>query len=149
MAFEQAYDVDIGSGTLPNLAQHKRLAGTIGGDIHPRVDNDRKLNARRGAGVVTLNPEDHSVHLGLGQQNITVSSSALPLPASPLDSRRALVIHNNGPDILYIGGSNVTTANGFPMAVNEKIAIDIQGNTNVWVYGVSAGTSDVRLMELA
>jgi hypothetical protein len=149
MAFEQAYDVVIGSGTLPSLAQHKRLQGTVGPDTHPVVDNDRKINARRGLGAVVLNPEDHSVHLGLGQQNIAVSSTALPLPASPLDSRRALVIHNNGPDILYIGDPNVTTANGFPMAVNEKIAIDIQGNQNVWVYGVSAGTSDVRIMELA
>jgi hypothetical protein len=149
MAFEQAYDVVIGSGTLPGLERHKRLVGTMGGDIHPRVNNDRRIDARRGAGVVTLNPEDHSVHLGLGQQNISVASSALPLPASPLDSRRALVIHNNGPDILYVGDSSVTTGNGFPLALNEKMAIDIQGNTNVWVYGVSAGTSDVRIMELA
>jgi len=148
MSFEQTYDVVIGSGTLPGLDTHHRLTGTIGGDIHPSVDNNRKLNARRGAGVVTLNPEDHSVHLGLLQQNLSVTA-AVPLPASPLDSRRALVIHNNGPDILYVGGSNVTTANGFPLIVNEKIAIDIQGNTNVWVYGVSDGTSDVRILEFA
>jgi hypothetical protein len=148
MAYEQTYDVVIGSGTLPGLAAHHRLAGSVGPDIHPVVDNNRQLNARRGAGVVTLNPEDHSVHLGLSQQNLAVTS-AVPLPASPLDSRRALVIHNNGPDILYVGSSDVTTANGFPLALNEKMAIDIQGNTNVWVYGVSAGTSDVRILELA
>ncbi len=149
MAYEQTYDVVIGSGTLPGLATHHRLAGSVGPDIHPIVDNNRQLNARRGAGVVTLNPEDHSVHLGLLQQNLAVASSALPLPANALDSRRALVIHNNGPDILYVGASNVTTSNGFPLAVNEKMAIDIQGNTNVWVYGVSAGTSDVRVLEFA
>lgn len=149
MAFEQTYDVVIGSGTLPGLAAHRQLEGTVGGNTHPVVDNNRKLSARRGAGVVTLNPEDHSVHLGLLQQNLTVNAVSLPLPTNPLESRRALVLHNNGPDILYVGTSSVTANNGFPLAVNEKIAIDIQGNTNVWMYGVSAGTSDVRILELA
>lgn len=148
MAYEQTYDVVIGSGTLPGLAAHHKLGGAIGGNTHPKVSNDRTLNARRGAGVVMLNPEDHSVHLGLLQQNLAVTS-AVPLPTNPLDSRRALVIHNNGPGILYVGTSNVTVANGFPLAVNEKMAIDIQGNTNVWVYGVSASTSDVRILEFA
>jgi len=149
MAFETAYDVNLGSGTLPFLREHRRLQGIVGPDTHPELGNNRELNARRGQGVVTLNPEDHSVHFGLAQQNIAVTSTAVPFPASPLEGRRCLVIHNNGSDILYIGGSDVTTANGFPLAVNEKISIDIQGNQNVWIYGVSAGSSDVRILEFA
>ena len=149
MAFEQTYDSVVGSGTLPAFGLHPALADDITQDRYPRVNNRNAPEARRGLGTVVVNPEDFSVHLGLGQQNITVMGTAVLLPPSPLEFRRALVIHNNGADILYIGGANVTTSNGFPLAANEKIAIDIQGNNSVRVYGVSGGSSDVRILELA
>jgi hypothetical protein len=137
----------IGSGTVPHLAVSPALE--ISNDTFPIPSHRHNLKTRTGENVVMINIEDFSVFIGMNQQAVSVSSSALPLPANPLEFRRALVIHNNGGSTLYIGGSNVTTANGFPLAANEKISIDIQNNESVTVYGISAGTSDVRLLELA
>ena len=147
MSYEGTYDVISGSGTTPFLNNHTALDTDITRDRFP--GNSSRHNTKRGLGTAIINPEDFSVHFGLNQQSISVSTSAVALPGSPLEYRRALVIHKECPDILYIGRSNVTTANGFPIAVDEKIAIDIQGNVSVTVYGVSEGTSDVRLLELA
>jgi hypothetical protein len=137
----------IGSGTVPHLTDSPTV--NLNHNQYPNASARKALNTRFGQNSVLINVEDFSVFLGMNQQAVAVSTSALQLPPSPLPSRRALVIHNNGSSILYIGGSNVTTANGFPLAANEKIAIDIQGNPNVAVYGVSAGSSDVRVLEFA
>ena len=59
------------------------------------------------------------------------------------------MIHNAGSVDIFLGGSNVTTTNGMPLAAGEKIAFDIQGNPNVVVYAICATASDVRIMELA
>lgn len=137
----------IGSGTVPHLAASPAL--DISSDTFPIPSQRAALNTRFGDNVVMINIEDFSVFIGMNQQAISVTSSAVPLPTNALKFRRALVIHNNGSSTLYIGGSNLTVANGFPLAANEKISIDIQNNENVTVYGISAGTSDVRILELA
>lgn len=141
------YTAVIGSGQTPHVAHALPYSVTEG--TYPVPDQRTNLRTRLGEGVIVLNPENHSVSIGLGTQAIEVTSSAVPLPATPLENRRAVVLHNVGPAILYIGASNVTTANGIPLAVDEKIAFDVQGTPNVTIYGVSAGTSDVRIMELA
>jgi hypothetical protein len=99
---------------------------------------------------VVVNPENFSVSIGLRQQAISVpGGTGVALPVTPLEYRRALVLHNSGPGILYIGLVGVTTGDGFPIAVGEKISIDCQGTPNVTLYGVSDSTSDVRVLEFA
>jgi hypothetical protein len=113
-------------------------------------DQRTSLRARQGDGVILLNPENLSVSIGLRNQAITVpGGTGIALPATPLENRRALVLHNVGPGILYIGLSTVTTVDGFPIAVGEKIAIDAQGTPNLAIYGVSDSTCDVRILELS
>ena len=140
------YATAIGSGTTPFIQN---------GPVHdlnnayPVPDQRSALKTRRGEGAVILNPEDFSINIGLSTGAITVATSALPLPATPLEYRRALVVHNAGNVDVFLGGSNVTVANGMPLAAGEKIAFDIQGNPNVVVYAICATSSDVRVMELA
>lgn len=145
------YYAILGSGTVPNIGPyHPSLSGAFSNNRFPQpCDGNGKVFTRTGTGTIVLNYEDASIFLGLNAQAISVDTSATPLPASPIVGRRALAIHNSGPGILYIGYSNVTTAQGFPIAVDEKIALDIAGNPNVIVYGISESTSDVRILELA
>jgi|SRR5689334_13522628 len=138
----------IGSGTTPNVAHAPPYS--IAPGTFPVPDQRTNLRNRQGENVILLNPENFSVSIGLRNQAISVpGGTGVALPATPLENRRALVLHNAGPGTLYIGLVGVTTSDGFPIAVNEKIAIDCQGTPNVTLYGVSDSTCDVRVLELA
>lgn len=138
----------IGSGCTPHVAHAPPYSIPPG--TFPVPDQRTSLRARRGDSVIILNPENFSVSIGLRQQAISVpGGTGVALPLNPLENRRALVLHNFGPGTLYIGLPGVTTSDGFPIAVNEKIAIDCQGTPNVTLYGVSDSTCDVRVLELA
>lgn len=141
------YGTTIGSGTVPHILQ-----GPVHGlsrDTYPVPNQRDALKTRRGDGVVIVNPEDFSVNVGLTTQAITVGTSATALPTNPLEYRRALVIHNNSAVEIFLGDSTVTTSTGLPLAADEKIAFDVQGNTNVKIFAVCLTSADVRIMELA
>jgi len=136
-----------GSGTTPALAYgppHSLPENTF-----PVPSQRESLRTLQGDGSVILNPEDFSVSIGLSTSAVTVGGVAVALPANPLEFRRALVVHNNGNDTVYLGDSSVTTNSGLPLAAGEKIAFDIQNNQNVTVYAISSSSVNVRLMELA
>ncbi len=141
------YTTVVGSGTVSQLAEHPDLTGLR--QRYPVPSNRDQLRTRTGEGSVILNPEDFSVFLGLSVAAISISGVGVPLPDPPLRYRRALVLHNSGPDTLYIGPSGLNISNGFPINTNEKISIDITGNPNVYVYGISNGIANIRIMELA
>jgi len=80
----------------------------------------------------------------------TVTTSLTPLPDyGVLANRRALMIYNNGSTTLYIGGSDVTTADGLPVpAGSYSPALD--AGIRTIIYGVVAsGSTDVRVMEIS
>jgi len=141
------YFATVGSGTVPHMGYGPAHGLTPG--AYPGAHSKDDLRTRVGDGAIVLNPEDFSINIGLNTQAITVSTSAVPLPASPLEYRRALVVHNAGDVDVFLGGSNVTVSNGLPLAAGEKIAFDIQGNPNVEVYAICATSANVRIMELA
>ena len=144
------YVASIGSGTVPHIAHYNpTLSGNAPNGRFPIITADGKLFHRSGTGSIILNFEDASVFLGIEGNAISVTSPETAIPPVPLVNRRSLAIANIGPGILYIGKLGVTTSTGFPIAVGEKIAFDIQGNANVTIYGVSDSTSDVRYFELA
>lgn len=141
------YFTTVGSGTVPHVAHgpaHDLLPGA-----YPGAHSKNELRTRVGDGAVVLNPEDFSVSIGLRASAVTVGTSATPLPANPLEYRRALVVHNNGGTTIFLGNSAVTTSTGLPLAAGEKIAFDIQNNPNVVVYGVASGDTEIRILELA
>lgn len=145
------YVAVIGSGTTANVGPfNPSMSGAFPDGRYPVPSHHEKnVRARMGTGVAVLNPEDFSVFLGLNAQAILVGGTATALPLAALTNRRALAIHNNGPGTLFIGRAGVTTSDGFPLAINEKIGLDILGNDNVTVYGISDSSCDVRILELA
>jgi hypothetical protein len=45
---------------------------------------------------------------------------------------------------VYVGGSTVTAADGFPLAAGESVSLDLNAGTVVWV--VSAGSSNIKII---
>lgn len=113
----------------------------------PSVQNVRNM---RGSNHVLVNYEDINSVLGIAQNSgLTVTTGAVQLtgPATRLRGRRKLMIQNLGASIAYIGGtSGVTTANGVRVGSGELMTLDVLDFGDLWV--VSAGTSDIRVMEL-
>lgn len=141
------YNVIVGSGTVPTIA-HGPVHNITPGSF-PLPDQRNSLRNRTGEGVVVLNAEDYSVSIGIRSQAVSVGIAAVPLPTNPLEFRRALVVHNNGVSSIYLGDANVTVGTGLPLSAGEKIAFDIQATPNVFIYAISTGTVDVRIMELS
>jgi len=78
----------------------------------------------------------------------TVTTSLTPLPTyGVLNNRRAIIIYNNSANIIYIGGSDVTTANGMPVPANSYSPI-LDAGIHMIIYGIAAvGSNNVRVME--
>jgi hypothetical protein len=87
--------------------------------------------------------------IGLGNNTTTVTGTATAIPATALVGRESIAIFNvdNSTETVWIGDSNVTSANGFPLtSSNPAISIDV--DDSVVIYAISDGTSvDVRTLE--
>lgn len=88
------------------------------------------------------------------QVEFDTDDNAVPLPATPLAGRRRMYIKNlsNGSsDDLYVGGADVTTSNGYQLAIGDEIILEV--TDDIIVYGrtdAAAGSDiDVRILELA
>ena len=76
---------------------------------------------------------------------LTDANTPYLLPSSEQASREILAIYNASDVTIYIGGSNVSTANGFPIASSKYIIIPAV--SNIYVVCGSASKS-IRLLEL-
>ena len=85
------------------------------------------------------------VRYGLKSQAVNVGVVATALPTTALGKRRSMLIQNTGTDVVYIGGSDVTTANGFPLYLRGVIRIDVADD--VEIFGIASATQAVRLLE--
>lgn len=75
---------------------------------------------------------------------VSVTGTATKLTtALPYHERNAVLIQNMGVDIVYIGGAGVASTTGIRLAANESQFIE----GPVDYYGISVGTSDVRVTE--
>lgn len=81
----------------------------------------------------------------------TVTTALTPLPTyGQLFNRRSMIIFNNDSSTtVYIGGSDLTSANGLPiLAQSYSPAID--AGYNLHIYGrTTSGSVDVRVMEVS
>tara|TARA_S200002703_G_scaffold32680_1_gene28486 strand:- start:41 stop:358 length:318 start_codon:yes stop_codon:yes gene_type:complete len=103
----------------------------------------------RGTNNVVINYEDIQSKLGVVQSSgLTVTGAAVHLsgPLTRLSGRRELLIQNLGAGALFIGGSNVTIANGVQVASGDLLRLDVLDVGDI--YGVSDGTASVRILEL-
>jgi len=78
---------------------------------------------------------------------VPVQTTAVALPANPLENRKYLLIHNKTGGSVYVGGESVTTTAGielaagaireFPFGRAELYAVRATGSGNVYVLEVS------------
>lgn len=94
---------------------------------------------------VSINPNRGTVQ----STAVTVTAALTPLPGTALADRRSMTIFNNSSAvIIYVGGSNVTSANGIPVFPGSYGPSLDAGPRNI-VYAVTAsGSADVRVLEL-
>jgi len=77
---------------------------------------------------------------------VTVSTSATAIPTTALSNRRCIIIVNISTNDIFLGPSSVTTATGYQLAADQAISIDVADN--VTIYGIAAGSSEVRYLEI-
>ena len=76
----------------------------------------------------------------------SVGTTATKIPATALTGRQSIDILNDGSNIIFIGDSTVTTANGYPLAAGESKVFDAADGCVI--YGrVVTGTEDARSLE--
>lgn len=54
-------------------------------------------------------------------------------------------VQNTGAETVYLGGSGVTSAAGFPLEINESIEIDLQADS-LYAICATAGSSTVAVL---
>lgn len=95
---------------------------------------------------VTLNPLNGFVKT----TDNTVGTSPVTIPNyGQLLNRRAVQIYNNSSNTIYIGGSDVTTATGFPVPAGAYApTLDAGYDLPIYAIAGSAG-NDVRVIEIS
>lgn len=105
------------------------------------------VNADGSINVVN-NSDPALANTGLANAAASVGTSAAVIPASNLSNRKYLFVQNLGNRSIYLGGSGVTTANGFRLS--SGAVMDARIGAAVSLYAITdSGTQDVRLLELA
>lgn len=78
----------------------------------------------------------------------TVGTTAVRLSAQQVASvarPSSIAVTNPGPNPVYLGGKNVTAANGFPLQASSTAAVDLIGNDELWA--VSTASQVVNVLE--
>lgn len=71
----------------------------------------------------------------------TVSTSAAALSANTLKNGIVLTADSSNTGVIYVGGSGVTTATGYPLAAGASISYSVT-NLNM-IYIIGTNTTDV------
>lgn len=79
-------------------------------------------------------------------QTITTTRALLLDPRRGTASKHQLyAIRNTDPSaIVYLGGDDVTTANGFPVLPDEAVTVPVAGREQL--YAVATATAEVRVL---
>lgn len=85
---------------------------------------------------------------GFAHGAVTVAITATKIPTTNMGNRKAIIIRNCSDSAkLYIGGADVTTANGFWLHPNETLPFDLSSGAQI--YGIcEAGTIEIRYLEI-
>jgi len=134
----------LGSGTIPYIYPGPS------GQTTPHPSAGDVLFNRDGQNIIVLNPEDFSVFRnGVTKQvALTGGAAAAKLDVS-LENRRAIAIANtHATAVLYIGfHPEVTISSGWPIFASTSLSINCSNKLNI--YGVSASTLKVGIMEVS
>jgi hypothetical protein len=80
---------------------------------------------------------------------LAVANTAQAAVASPLASRKYLSIYNFANNQMYIGGSGVTAANGFPISPGSYMDLRAGVASAVFFVGSTGKTPEIRTLELS
>lgn len=127
-------------------------------------ENPVKVGSRAETGVLTavsdgdradlLSDDFRRIYVNSGpniaveETAVSVTTTATALPATNLTGRRYILIQNLGGAQMFLGGSGVTAANGIRIAAGASWEGEVGDDVNLFAIK-SAGTSDVRVLELA
>ena len=111
------------------------------------------MGTKRFDGNTGLRDSDSALTLLVGtllrrnirQGTVTVGVTATKIPDSPLSNRLSVTIMNISTNIVYIGNSSVTIADGFPLYPRAVLQISIEDSVDI--YGISTGDSECRILE--
>jgi hypothetical protein len=77
-----------------------------------------------------------------------ITTSATDILATDLTNRKYLFLYNNGEQKVFLGGSGVTVANGFPLS--PRSYMEMRAGSAINIHAISnVGTNEVRAMELS
>jgi hypothetical protein len=131
----------------------RESASFIGSGIQvKRYDNlQAGFPAFIGSNTLVVNPEDIDTVLGIPlTSNVSVGVSATALMPNKLAARRKVFITNLSGEVVYIGGSDVTINNGYPLSSGIAFELNVISSSRETLHGVVAtGTADVRILQLA
>lgn len=93
-------------------------------------------------------PAADAPNTAFSAQPISVSTTAIALPTSPLAARKKIVIQNLGNKAVFVGASSVTAADGIRIAAGGNW--ETEAGPAIALYAISSGgTQDVRVYEIA
>jgi hypothetical protein len=77
-----------------------------------------------------------------------IATSARQLTASLARRRKVFIKSIAGNQTVYLGGSGVSTSNGYPLHAKEDFWIDLNPGAVIWAIRASGGSdADVRVLE--
>ena len=82
---------------------------------------------------------------GINSGTITVGVTATAIPTTALAGRRSIIIVNISANTIYLGNSGVTTATGYALYTTQAVSMDI--GSEVTIYGIAGGASEIRYLE--
>lgn len=75
---------------------------------------------------------------------VTTEPTLLTPPEEDSTPGSSSLIKNTGSQTIYVGGEDVTVAEGYPMAVGEFVSADLGGRRDSLYGRVATGTGEVR-----
>ena len=106
------------------------------------------IEANCGKNRLAVNSVERGDSLSHAAISVAQTAVALKVGATNLPNRLTLVIQNQGPKSIFVGGASVTTANGVEVFLKSTLIIDISESQTV--YAISAtGTQNVRIFEVS
>jgi hypothetical protein len=106
------------------------------------------IEANCGKNRLAVNSVERAALLAHGAISVSTTPVALRVGAANLTNRRSILIQNQGPLSVYIGGATVTTANGYELAL--KAGVEFAMGESQTLYAIAAsGTQNVRVLEVS
>jgi len=145
---DQALDVNVVGGVnvevdLSHVDDSVRLGDGTSFFTSTTIGSDIGLDVN-----VINDPGNANTAIANAAETLDVASTAQDVVASPLANRKYLWIYNKENQLMYIGASGVTVANGFPMSAG--VAVELRAGAAIDIEYVSSKVDhEIRTLELS